>query len=62
MIPTVALWVVLGSTILILGYSVIVNLRDDREAGITQAVVKACKHNPFLVFAAGFVCGHLFFR
>ena len=61
MIPTVALWVVLGSVILLLGYSVLVNLNEDQDDSINKAVVRACKNNPFLVFTAGFVCGHLFF-
>jgi hypothetical protein len=61
-VSNIAIWVVIVSIVLLFGYNLIAAFNDREGDTIGEVIVDTCKDNPMLIFIAGVVCGHLFWR
>jgi hypothetical protein len=52
--------VLVATTIILSGYDIAAAMSSGEDATISQVILHAAQRVPALAFAAGFLCGHLF--
>jgi hypothetical protein len=53
-------WVIIVATATLLGYDVVIAVVAGAQATLSRIILTAAAANPAIAFAAGFLCGHLF--
>ena len=60
--PRLTTWVILAAILLLGVYDVVAVVNGGVSATISYEVMQAGYHWPAIAFAAGFLCGHWFWR